>query len=112
MLPDAGDVAWIELGDTLGTEQAGRRPALILTDRGYNQRTGRALICPITKREKPWTFHVPIPAGLDVEGAVMVDQVRVVSIPHRVFDHICVLPPTIVTQVRGLLAALAGIAVA
>ena len=108
----AGDIAWVDLGRTLGTEQAGRRPGLILTDWSYTELTNRALICPITRRDKPWTFHVPVPVGLKVEGFVMVDQVRMVDVRHRVFEHIGVLPVSVVTQVKGLLATLAGISVA
>ncbi len=105
----AGDVAWVELDPTRGTEQAGRRPGLILSDAAYNQRAGRVLVCPITRSTRPWTFHVPIPPGLNVEGVVMVDQVRMLHLTSRVFDYIDSLPPATLAEVRGMLANLAGI---
>ena len=109
MFPNAGDVAWVELDPVFGTEQAGRRPALILTDHGYHVRAGRALICPITRNRREWTFHVPIPPGLRVEGMVMVDQIRMVDRAFRLFDYIDTLPPEVVADVRGRLAGLVGL---
>jgi mRNA interferase MazF len=111
MVLGAGDVAWVELNPTLGTEQAGRRPGLILSDAGYNERTGRVLVCPITRSPRPWTFHVPIPPGLKVEGMVMVDQVRMLDGRLRVFDYVDTLPAATLAEVRGRLANLAGILV-
>lgn len=105
----AGDVAWVELDPALGTEQAGRRPGLILTDAGYHVRTRRALVCPITRNLREWTFHVPIPPGLQVHGAVMVDQIRMVDREFRVFDYIATLPEATLAQVRALLSALIGL---
>lgn len=105
----AGDVAWAELDPVLGTEQAGRRPALILSDAEYNERSGRVLACPITTSPRPWTFHVAIPPGLEVEGMVMVDQVRMLHRELRVFGYIATLPPATLAEVRGRLASLAGI---
>src|SRR5205085_2748459 len=66
---NAGDVAWVVLDPALGTEQAGRRPALVLTSQAYHQRARRALVAPITRNPREWTFHVPIPSGLTVDGA-------------------------------------------
>jgi mRNA interferase MazF len=108
LLPNAGDVAWAELDPVLGSEQAGRRPALVLTTREYHQRSRRALIAPIMRNPKEWTFHVPIPGGLKVEGMVMVDQVRMVDRASRLFDVIDSVPDETLAVVRGRLAALIG----
>ena len=102
-------MAWVELDPVLGTEQAGRRPGLILTDSEYHLRSRRALVCPITKSDREWTFHVPIPLGLRVEGYVMVDQVRMVERELRVFEYMETLPDETVATVRGKLAYLVGI---
>lgn len=109
MFPTAGDIAWVELGAALGSEQQGRRPGLVLTSSEYHLRTRRALVCPITRNLREWTFHVPIPPGLRVEGAVMVDQVRMIDRQSRLFGYMETLPPETLAQVRGRLAALAGI---
>jgi mRNA interferase MazF len=56
MLPEAGDVAWVEFDPVLGAEQAGRRPALVVSEREYHEISSRALVCPITSRARPWPF--------------------------------------------------------
>lgn len=106
---NAGDVAWVELDPVRGSEQAGRRPGLILTDRAYHDRTRRALVCPITSNLREWTFHVAIPPGLRVEGVVMVDQVRMLDREFRIFGYIETLPNHTVAEVRGRLAFLIGL---
>ena len=105
---NAGDVAWVVFDPALGTEQAGRRPALVLTSQAYHQRARRALVAPITRNPREWTFHVPIPSGLKVEGAIMVDQIRMIDRVARVFEVFTTLPDETVAEVRGRLAALIG----
>ena len=106
---NAGDVAWVVLDPVLGTEQAGRRPALVLTDDSYHKRARRALVAPITRNRRPWTFHVPIPSGHEVEGAVMVDQVRMIDRDARIFEVFTSLPEETLAEVRGRPAALVGL---
>ena len=110
MTPNAGDVVWVERDPVRGSEQAGRRPGLVITDEGYQRRTRRVLICPITRSTREWTFHVPIPPGLRVTGAVMADQIRMVDHELRVFGYIDTLPPGTVAEVRARLAVLIGVA--
>ena len=108
MLPDAGDIAWIELDPVMGTEQAGRRPSLILTPLGYHQRSGRAVICPITSSRRPWAFNVPLPSGMKTYGFVLVDQIRTIERSARMIDVVERAPIELVSEVRGRLAALLG----
>lgn len=109
MLPDAGDIAWVELDPVLGSEQSGRRPALILTSRSYHEQSWRAVMCPITSRDKPWPFHVVLPGGLRTSGVVLVDQIRTVDRRHRVFEVVERAPDGLVDEVRGRVCALLGI---
>jgi mRNA interferase MazF len=109
MLPDAGDIAWVELGETLGTEQYGRRPALILTSLIYHEVSSRAVICPITSTDKPWASNVRLPAGLKTKGFVLLDQLRAVDRRHRMFDVVERIPPVTLTEVHRKLASLLGI---
>lgn len=81
--PDAGDFIWIELDPTKGHEQRGRRPAIVLSPRVYNERTGLCVACPITGQAKGYPFEVPIPSGQAVVGVVLADQVRCVSWTER-----------------------------
>lgn len=109
MLPDAGDIFWVELDPVIGSEQAGRRPALVLSDRIYHEASRRAVICPITSMSREWPFNVPIPQGLRTTGVVLVDQVRAVERSGRVFDFIEKAPVVLLAEVQGRLSALLGI---
>ncbi len=62
-VPDRGEAVWITLDPQAGHEQAGRRPALVLSPAAYNRRVGLALFCPITSQVKGYPFEVPLPAG-------------------------------------------------
>jgi mRNA interferase MazF len=75
-IPERGDAVWITLHPQAGHEQAGRRPALILSPSAYNGRVGLALFCPITSQVKGYPFEVPLPAGSPVSGVVGADQVK------------------------------------
>jgi len=61
-VPDAGDLIWLTFDPQAGHEQAGRRPALVLSPKSYNQRSGLALICPVTSQIKGYSFEVQLPA--------------------------------------------------
>jgi mRNA interferase MazF len=73
-VPDAGDIAWLECDPQAGHEQAGRRPALVLSPAAYNGKTGLMVCCPLTTRVKGYPFEVAI-AGTPA-SAVLADQVK------------------------------------
>ncbi len=74
--PDRGDAVWLTFNPQAGHEQAGRRPALVLSPAAYNRKVGLAVFCPITNQIKGYPFEVMIPHGLRVSGAVLSDQVK------------------------------------
>lgn len=74
--PDRGDLVWLTFAPQAGHEQAGRRPALVLSPAAYNGKVGLALLCPITSQVKGYPFEVAVPAGLPVSGVVLADQVK------------------------------------
>src|SRR5262249_29507037 len=106
MLPEIGDVAWVEFDPALGTEQAGCRPALVLSDRAYHELSQREIVCPISTRARPWAFNVPLPTGMITTGLVMVDQIRTIDSTQRMFKGIEHAPVEAIADVRGRLAAL------
>jgi mRNA interferase MazF len=73
---DAGDIVWVDFGAPFGHEQAGRRPALVVSPRSYNSRSSLILVCPITRNVAPWPFKVDMPAVGRIRGAILVDHVR------------------------------------
>ena len=91
-----------------GSEQDGRRPALILSDATYHEVSQRAVICPISSTERPRPFHVKLPAGLLTSGVVLIDQIRTIDRPARMFDLIERVPNSVMSAVRDRIAALLG----
>ncbi len=91
-VPQRGDVVWITLNPQAGHEQAGRRPAVVLSPRNYNSKTGLAILCPITSQVKGYPFEVPLPSGLPVTGAILSDQVKSLDWRARNTELICALP--------------------
>ena len=75
-IPDRGDIIWINFDPQVGHEQAGHRPALVVSRKLYN-RASELLICfPIRSRQKGYTFEVPLPETFKVKGVVLVDQIK------------------------------------
>ena len=75
-VPDRGDIVWLEFTPQAGREQAGRRPALVLSPQNYNDRSSLALFCPITSRVRGYPFEVQLPSSGPVTGVVLADQLR------------------------------------
>ena len=75
-VPDAGDLVWLTFDPQAGHEQAGRRPALVLSPRSYNQKSGLALVCPVTNQVKGYPFEVPLPPGCGASGAILADHLK------------------------------------
>lgn len=107
-VPKRGELVWITLNPQAGHEQAGRRPALVISPAAYNGKVGLALLCPVTSRAKGYPFEVAIPAGLGVEGVVLADQVRSLDWRARNAERIAALPGAAFREVLGKLGTLVG----
>jgi mRNA interferase MazF len=106
-----GDIVLMDFAPTRGSEQAGTRPALVISQPGMHEITRRAVVCPITRNMRPWPTKVFLPQGLAAEGAVLVDQVRSIDRKERILRTLGQVPQPVLTQVRRKLAALIGIEV-
>lgn len=104
--PDAGDLVWIEFDPQRGREQRGRCPALVLTPRRYNQRSGLCVLCPITSRQKGYPFEVRLPSGRVVSGVVLSDQVKSVSWQMRGTEFAGTAPLAVLQHTRAKIKAL------
>ncbi len=107
--PDRGDMVWFAFNPNAGHEQAGRRPALVLSPVAYNSRVGLAILCPITTRIKGYPFEVLLPEGLKINGALLSDQVK--SLDWKIWqaEFICRLPTAILDEVLHKLNTLLGL---
>jgi mRNA interferase MazF len=81
--PDAGDLVWTEFDPAKGREQAGRRPALVVSPAVFTKNTGFAIVCPITSRVRPFPTSVVIPPGMPIEGEILVSHVRSIDVLAR-----------------------------
>jgi mRNA interferase MazF len=75
-VPDRGHLVWLTFDPQAGHEQAGTRPALVISPASYNRKVGLALFCPVTSQIKGYPFEVLLPAGLNVQGAILSDQIK------------------------------------
>ena len=105
-VPKCGDVVWITLNPQAGHEQAGRRPAVVLSPQTYNSKVGLAILCPITNQVKGYPFEVLLPAGLPIAGAILSDQVKSLDWHARNAELICTLPDEAISEILQKLSAL------
>lgn len=108
--PDAGDLIWTDFDPRTGREQGGRRPALVVSPRAFSEATRLAIVCPITSRVRPFASSVVLPPGLPIEGEVLISHVRSIDTTARpVMAAGATVPPAVLAEARGKLAALLGI---
>jgi mRNA interferase MazF len=98
-VPARGDVVWLTFDPQAGHEQAGRRPAVVLSPEAYNARVGLALFCPVTSKSKGYPFEVPMPPGLTVTGVALADQVKSLDWRARQVEFAARLPPAVVKMI-------------
>ena len=101
-VPDAGDVIWVDLDPTVGHEEAGKHPALVLSPSSYNQKTSLVIACAMTSKKKGYPFEVEMPDG----GVVLSDQVRFLDWKFRNAQPKDTAPDEVVKQVRVLIGTL------
>lgn len=97
---------WLAFSTSTGHEQAGHRPAVVVSPAAYNAKVGLGLFCPITSREKGYPFEVSLPAGLPLTGVVLSDQIKSLDWRARGAKLACRLPEAVVAQVLAKLATL------
>ncbi|MBE7499347.1 MAG: type II toxin-antitoxin system PemK/MazF family toxin [Verrucomicrobiales bacterium] len=106
--PERGDLIWIDCDPQSGHEQAGRRPALVLSPYAYNRVSRLAIICPVTSRAKGYPFECRLPEGLPVQGVVLSDHARSLDWQSRRAAFICTAPAEVVEDAAAKLSALIG----
>lgn len=105
-VPERGDVVWLHFSPQSGHEQAGRRPAVVMSPESYNRKTSLGLFCAITSRIKRYPFEVPLPEGLPVGGVVLADQIKSLDWSARKAERICSLSEETIAEVMGKALAL------
>lgn len=106
--PEKGDIVWLNFDPQAGHEQGGRRPALVLSPKAYNQKSGLALCCPITSQIKGYPFEVALPEGDKVHGCVLADQVKSLDWRERQANVIGRASDEVMVEVVGKVWAILG----
>jgi mRNA interferase MazF len=98
-VPDRCDLVWLEFTPQAGSEQRGRRPALVLSPKSYNGKVGLALFCPLTSKVKGYPFEVELPDGYAVSGVVLADQLKSLDWRSRRVKFIERISPDVMAMV-------------
>lgn len=107
-VPERGEVVWLTFSPQAGHEQAGRRPAVVLSPRAYNAKVGLCLACPVTSQAKGYPFEVVIPPGLEVAGVVLSDQIKSLDWRAREAALTCALPASTTAEILAKAGTLLG----
>ena len=107
-IPNTGDLIWLSFDPQAGREQAGRRPALVLSPSAYNEKTNLALVCPISSRVKGYPFEVSLPEGLAISGVVLSDHLKSLDWKQRKAEFAARVPAEVISEVLARLAPLLG----
>lgn len=105
-VPKRGDIVWLQFDPQAGHEQAGQRPALVISPESYNDKVGLALMCPITSKLKGYPFEVALPDELKVNGAILADQIKNLDWRARRARFACEAPKEVVQEVLDKLEVL------
>jgi mRNA interferase MazF len=102
--PDTGDLIWTDFDPTKGREQAGRRPALVVSSAAFTKNTGLAIVCPITSHVRPFPTSVVLPPGLPITGEILISHIRSIDTTARAIRHAgAAVPHKIAQLVRAKL---------
>ena len=105
-VPNRGDIVWMSFTPQAGHEQAGHRPALVVSPREYNAVTSLALCCPITSQVKGYPFEVELPADGSVTGVVLADQIKSLDWRARGARFACHSGNRVINEVVGKVSTL------
>ena len=105
-IPDRGDIIWINFDPQVGHEQAGHRPALVLSRRLFNRASELVICCPIRSLQKGYAYEVTLPGNLNVDGVVLVDQISSMDWRIRKARFITKAPDVVLNNVLAKLKTL------
>ena len=107
-VPDRGDIVWINFTPQAGHEQRGKRPALILSPKIYNEKTSLCVCLPITSKIKGYPFEVSLPKNLPIQGVILSDQIKNLDFSAREVSFVCKVDVNIIKLVQKNIWALVG----
>lgn len=107
--PDVGDIVLLDFNPQAGHEQVGKRPALVLTNRLFNQKTGFAWLCPITNQAKESPFEVVVEGSKKTTGVILVDQLKSLDWKARNLRTVDLVNASCLNKVKDLAATILSV---
>ena len=104
-IPQKGDFIGVCFDPQSGHEQKGRRPALVISNSLFNQKTGMAIVCPVTNTDRKIPFHIKLPDHCVLTGFIMVEQVKSLDFLSRSAKFIDKAPARLLSDVLAMLEA-------
>ncbi len=104
-VPSRGDIVWLNFNPQSGHEQAGKRPAIVLSPKEYNIKTKLAILCPITSKVKGYPFEVLI-SSKKISGVVLADQIKNLDWQARNIEFISTAPEKVIDEISEKLSLL------
>jgi mRNA interferase MazF len=105
LIPAKGDFISVTFDPQSGHEQMGRRPALVISSYLFNEKTGLAIVCPVTSTDRNWPLHVRLPKTCALTGVVMVEQVKSIDFKSRHAELIEKAPQEVLSEVLAIIDA-------
>jgi mRNA interferase MazF len=105
-IPDRGELIWVDLYPRTGHEQSGRRPALVLSPKSYNKKTGLCIVCPATRQAKGYAFEVTVTTSNTEKSVILADHVRSIDWKVRKAKFFVKVQPDVLEEAVAKLEAL------
>jgi len=105
-VPERGDIIWLNFTPQRGHEQRGKRPALVLSPKIYNEKTSLCICVPVTSKIKGYPFEVALPKALEIQGVILSDQIKNMDFRAREASFICIVSQSVLEQVQKNVQAL------
>jgi mRNA interferase MazF len=105
-VPDRGHLVWINFNPSVGREQQGVRPAIVLSAKVYNRPSELAVLIPVTSKRKGYPFEQPLPPGLAIEGVALCDHIKSLDWKNRNIQFIQEVPLSTMNQIRAKIESL------
>jgi len=103
--PDRGDIVWLNFNPQSGHEQKGKRPAVVISPKGYNEKVGLGLFCPITSRIKNYPFEVKV-ENEKIDGAILSDQIKILDWKTRDIEFITKISSEKIDEIMNKISVL------
>jgi len=103
--PERGDIVWLNFDPQSGHEQKGKRPAVVISPKEYNEKVGLGLFCPVTSKVKNYPFEVKI-TNEKIDGVILTDQIKSLDWKTRDIEFITKIPPEKIDEIIGKISVL------